>query len=95
MKSVRLPTIPEIIILLLLFLAVVFSFQTIFNLPIQLALFISWFLVIALGLRLGFRYQELQDAIIKGIANGLEAVLILVAVGASLGHGLLVALCQH
>ena len=47
MKSVRLPSIPEIIILLLLFLAVVFSFQTIFNLPIQLALFISWFLVIA------------------------------------------------
>ena len=32
-------------------------------------------LVIALGLRLGFRYQELQDAI-KRISNGLEAILI-------------------
>ena len=54
MKSVRLPSMLEIIVLLLLFLAVVFSFQTIFDLPIQLALFISWFLVIALGLRLDF-----------------------------------------
>ncbi|MGG5736240.1 MULTISPECIES: Na+/H+ antiporter NhaC [Bacillus] len=85
MKSVRLPSMLEIIVLLLLFLAVVFSFQTIFDLPIQLALFISWFLVIALGLRLGFRYQELQDAITKGISNGLEAILILVAVGALIG----------
>ena len=42
-------------------------------------------LVIALGLRLGFRYQELQDAITKGISNGLEAILILVAVGALIG----------
>ncbi len=32
-----------------------------------------------------FRYQELQDAITKGISNGLEAILILVAVGALIG----------
>lgn len=85
MKSVRLPSMTEIIVLLLLFLGIVFSFQTIFELPIQLALFISWFLVIALGIRLGFRYQDLQDAITKGISNGLEAVLILLAIGALIG----------
>ncbi len=62
-----------------------FPSKRFFDLPIQLALFISWFLVIALGLRLGFRYQELQDAITKGISNGLEAILILVAVGALIG----------
>ncbi|WP_369900186.1 Na+/H+ antiporter NhaC [Bacillus manliponensis] len=85
MKSVRLPSMTEIIILLVMFLGIVFSFQTIFELPIQLALFISWFLVIGLGIRLGFRYQDLQDAITKGISNGLEAVLILLAIGALIG----------
>lgn len=74
----------EVAIVLLLFLAVVFSFTTL-GLPIQLALFISWFIMIILGLRLGYRYETLQEGIIKGISNGLEAVLILFAVGALIG----------
>ncbi|MDI3091008.1 Na+/H+ antiporter NhaC [Priestia megaterium] len=85
MKNVRLPSMLEIICTLGLFLAIVFSFTVIFDLPIQLALFISWFLVILLGLRLGHRYQELQVAITSGISNGLEAILILVSVGALIG----------
>lgn len=72
-------------IVLLLFLAVVVSFALIFELPIQLALFISWFIVIALGIRLGYKYDFLQKAITKGIGNGLEAILILLAVGALIG----------
>lgn len=85
MKSVRLPTILEIVCTLGLFLVIVFSFTAFFDLPIQLALFISWFLVILLGLKLGYRYEELQKAITTGISNGLEAILILVAVGALIG----------
>ncbi|MGG0446021.1 Na+/H+ antiporter NhaC [Bacillus mycoides] len=85
MKHIRLPSVLEVIITLILFLSIVFSFQIILDLPIQLALFISWFLMIGLGFRLGFSYQELQGAITKGIANGLEAVLILIAVGALIG----------
>ncbi|MFD2212359.1 Na+/H+ antiporter NhaC [Metabacillus endolithicus] len=85
MKSVRLPTILEIVCTLGLFLVIVFSFTAFFDLPIQLALFISWFLVILLGFKLGYRYEELQKAITTGISNGLEAILILVAVGALIG----------
>ncbi|AXI28708.1 Na+/H+ antiporter NhaC [Priestia megaterium] len=85
MKNVRLPSMLEIICTLGLFLGIVFSFTVTFDLPIQLALFISWFLVILLGLRLGHRYQELQGAITSGISNGLEAILILVSVGALIG----------
>ncbi|MCM3409571.1 Na+/H+ antiporter NhaC [Metabacillus litoralis] len=85
MKSVRLPTILEIVCTLGLFLVIVFSFTAFFDLPIHLALFISWFLVILLGLKLGYRYEELQKAITTGISNGLEAILILVAVGALIG----------
>ncbi|AZV43428.1 antiporter [Peribacillus asahii] len=87
MRDIRLPSILEIICTLGLFLVIVFSFTAFFDLPIQLALFISWFIVILLGLRLGFRYEELQKAITTGISNGLEAILILIAVGA-LGPGL-------
>ncbi|MBQ4814921.1 Na+/H+ antiporter NhaC [Bacillus pumilus] len=85
MKSVRLPSMVEIIAVLGLFLAIVLSFTIYFNLDIQLALFISWFLAIGLGLHLGHAYKDLQSAITKGISNGLEAVLILLAVGALIG----------
>lgn len=85
MKTIRLPYMWEIIVTLGLFLAIVFSFTALYELPIQLALFISWFLVMILGARLGHRYQDLQGAITKGISNGLEAILILIAVGALIG----------
>src|SRR5699024_6319567 len=81
----RHPTILEVLILLVLFLAIAFSFTGIFDLSIQLALFIALFLVIMLGLRLGYKYDDLQEALKNGIFNGLEAVLILIAVGALIG----------
>ncbi|GGE81042.1 Na+/H+ antiporter NhaC [Priestia taiwanensis] len=85
MKQARLPSMIEIMLMLTMFLGVVFSFTAIYELPIQLALFISWFFVIILGLYLGHKYGELQEAITKGITNGLEAILILIAVGALIG----------
>ncbi|RBN38759.1 Na+/H+ antiporter NhaC, partial [Priestia megaterium] len=85
MNTTRLPAMWEIMIVLALFLAVVISFATVFDLPIQLALFISWFIVMALGVRLGYTYNQLQGAITRGISNGLEAILILLAVGMLIG----------
>lgn len=85
MKEVRLPNLLEIIILLFGFLALVLSFTVFLDLPIQLALFISWFIAIILGVRLGHSYKDLQASIVTGISNGLEAVLILVSVGALIG----------
>ncbi|AFI28905.1 antiporter [Bacillus sp. A053] len=85
MKDVRLPTLFEIIIVLGSFLALVMSFTVFLDLPIQLALFISWFIAMILGIRLGYTYKDMQNAILHGISNGLEAVLILVSVGALIG----------
>ncbi|AXF55241.1 Na+/H+ antiporter NhaC [Salicibibacter kimchii] len=84
-RSVRQPTLLEVIIVLGLFLAIAFSFVSVVDLPIQLALFIALFLIVILGIRLGYTYNDLQEAIKSGISNGLEAVLILVAVGALIG----------
>ncbi|WP_044428612.1 malate-H+/Na+-lactate antiporter MleN [Bacillus spizizenii] len=85
MKDVRLPTLFEIIIVLGSFLALVMSFTVFLDLPIKLALFISWFIAMILGIRLGYSYKDMQNAILNGISNGLEAVLILVSVGALIG----------
>src|SRR5690606_29393363 len=79
------PNYAEIILVLVIFITTMFSFMTLLDLPIQLALFISWFVLILLGLRLGHSYKNLQQSILKGIYDGLEATLVLVVVGALIG----------
>lgn len=81
----RMPNYAEIILVLVIFITTMFSFMTLLDLPIQLALFISWFVLILLGLRLGHSYKNLQQSILKGIFDGLEATLVLVVVGALIG----------
>lgn len=72
MKDVRLPTLFEIIIVLGVFLALVLSFTVFLDLPIQLALFVSWFIAMLLGIRLGYSYKDLQTAIVHGISTALK-----------------------
>ncbi|WP_091583919.1 Na+/H+ antiporter NhaC [Alteribacillus bidgolensis] len=84
-KEARLPTVYEVIGVLILFIVIMFGFINLLELPIQLALFTSWFMVIGLGLWIGLRYKKLQDGLLQGISNGLEAVLILITVGALIG----------
>ncbi|WP_162045920.1 Na+/H+ antiporter NhaC [Vibrio taketomensis] len=81
----RLPSMTQVIVALGLFLLMAFSFTAQLNLPIQLALYIGWFIIIVLGLRLGHQYKELEQAALNGVSNGLGAVLILLAVGALVG----------
>ncbi|HAS8286016.1 TPA: Na+/H+ antiporter NhaC [Vibrio vulnificus] len=81
----RLPSLPQVLISLGLFLLLAFSFTAKLDLPIQLALYIGWFIIMVLGLRLGHQYKDLEKAALNGISNGLGAVLILLAVGALVG----------
>jgi len=84
-KTVKKPSLLEVIILLTVFLVIAFSFTTVLDLSIQLALFIALFLVIILGLKIGYTYNDLQDAIKEGVGGGIEAILILISVGALIG----------
>lgn len=84
-KSIRLPNFMEVSVVLLAFIILMYLFIAVLDLPIQLALFISWFTVILLGLRLGHTYNGMQDGLLKGITSGMEAVLILITVGALIG----------
>ncbi len=84
-RSAQLPSLFQVFMALGLFLLLAFSFTAKLNLPIQLALYIGWFLIIGLGIKLGHQYKDLEKAATNGIANGLGAVLILLAVGALVG----------
>lgn len=81
----RLPSLTQVIVSLGLFLLLAFSFTAKLDLPIQLALYIGWFVIMTLGIRLGHKYKDLENAALNGISNGLGAVLILLAVGALVG----------
>ncbi|WNK19748.1 hypothetical protein P1P91_13070 [Halomonas piscis] len=45
----RLPTMGEVITIMVGFIAIMFLYINVFDLPIQLALFSAWFLVMGLG----------------------------------------------
>ncbi|WP_069384521.1 Na+/H+ antiporter NhaC [Halomonas caseinilytica] len=81
----RLPSLGEVGAVMVGFIAIMFLFINVFGLPIQLALFTSWFLVMGLGLKLKLSYEAMQRGLIDGIHNGMEAVLVLITVGALIG----------
>lgn len=81
----RLPTLAEVLFVLITFTVIMFLFVVQFGIPIQLALLTTWFMIMVVGLRIGYTYMEMQDGILKGIYDGLEAVLVLICVGALIG----------
>ncbi|MGQ7249817.1 Na+/H+ antiporter NhaC [Halomonas sp. V046] len=82
---IRLPSMTEVLAVMVGFIAIMFLSINVLGLPIQLALFASWFLVMALGLKLKMSYASMQEGLIDGIHNGMEAVLVLTTVGALIG----------
>ncbi|WP_348826874.1 Na+/H+ antiporter NhaC [Halomonas sp. RT37] len=82
---IRLPGMAEVLAVMIGFIAIMFLSINVLGLPIQLALFASWFLVMALGVRLKIRYASMQEGLINGIHNGMEAILVLTTVGALIG----------
>ncbi|GGC84661.1 Na+/H+ antiporter NhaC [Thalassobacillus devorans] len=81
----RLPKLSEVVFVLVSFIVIMFLFVVQFGIPIQLALLTTWFVIMAVGLKIGYNYAEMQQGIMKGIYDGLEAVLILISVGALIG----------
>ncbi len=84
-RKLPLPSMLQVFLVLGTFLLLAFSFTAKFNLPIQLALCVGWFLAMALGIKLGHKYKDLEAAAGEGIYKGMGAILILLAVGALVG----------
>lgn len=57
--------------------------------PNQMALFVAAAIAVMIGLKNGFGWEEMEQAMIRGIALSLGAVLILLSVGALIGTWLL------
>src|SRR5690625_4608187 len=84
-REKRLPSLGVLLTILGLFVVIMFSFIVILKLPIQLALLAVWFMIMGFGLYLGYDYLEMEKGILKGIYEGMGAILILIAVGALIG----------
>lgn len=81
----RLPSLSETLFVLIGFGAIMVTFIVVFGISIHLALLTTWFLIIGLGLKIGYSYKQLQDGLLSGINDGLEAVIVLTSVGALIG----------
>src|SRR5690625_1020560 len=81
----KLPSVPMLISILVLFVIIMFGFIVILELPIQLALLTVWFVIIGFGIYLKYTYFEMEKGLLKGIHEGMGATLILIAVGALIG----------
>lgn len=81
--------IPLIIMIGLLFAAVQYFGDNSSYGPNQIALLLATGVAIIIGFKNGYRWQAMEQAIIKGISISLGAVLILLAVGSLIGTWLL------
>lgn len=81
--------IPLIALILMLGSAVyLFSDNSSYG-PNQIALMLSMGIAILIGLKNGYKWHDIEEAIVKGISLSLGAVLILLTVGALIGTWLL------
>lgn len=83
-KNEMLPKMWQVLFVLGGFLVLAFIFIS-SGIGVQLALFGGWFLAFAVGKSMGMAYIDMEKAAIKGIANGMNAILILLTVGALIG----------
>lgn len=84
-REPRLPSLAMLFTILGLFVVIMFGFIVILELPIQLALLTVWFMIMGFGLYLGYGYLKMEKGLLKGIYEGMGAILILIAVGALIG----------
>lgn len=83
--AVKLPSMRQILLLALTIVGCIVLFSVVNDVPVQVPLVISWFCIIGLGVMLGHSYNALQKGLIDGIAQGGDAILVLIAVGALIG----------
>ena len=84
-NNYRLPTGKEILFILIAFMITMFVVVIYLELPIQLALLLIWFIIIPVGLKIGHSYNQLQAGLCKGIYEGMEAILVMISIGALIG----------
>lgn len=77
-----------ILVCLLSFSVMLFGSDSSYG-PNQIALFLSAFVAVTIGLKNGYKWADMEQAMVHGISLSLGAVLILFSVGALIGTWLL------
>ncbi|RDV25464.1 Na+/H+ antiporter NhaC [Alteromonas aestuariivivens] len=79
------PSMRQIFVLVFSIIATLYLLTEVLSQSIQIALLASWFLIMALGKVNGVSYPRMQHGLIQGISKGMDAILVLMAVGALIG----------
>jgi len=85
MQTVRQPSLLQVGLLAGVIILMIIVMTQYTPLPIQLALLGAWFATLGLGKWLGRSYESMQNGLLTGISQGMEAILVLIAVGALIG----------
>ena len=85
MQTVRQPSLLQVGLLAGVIIVMIIVMTQYTPLPIQLALLGAWFATLGLGKWLGRSYESMQNGLLTGISQGMEAILVLIAVGALIG----------
>lgn len=80
---------PVAILILLLVAALIFFGQDASYGPNQISLILCAVIAALVGLRLGFSWKQMQEAMVKGVALAMGAVFILLVVGSLIGTWIL------
>ena len=81
----RKPTFGYAVFVISVILAVTLALVVFMHAPIEPAFFLIWLVMFPLTMYLGYTYEEITEAAMDSIKGGLEAMLIVLAVGAMIG----------
>lgn len=84
-RTERQPTMLHVTLLAVVIILFIVGMTQWMDLPIHLALTAAWFATLGLGKWLGQSYEHMQRGLLTGISQGMEAILVLIAVGALIG----------
>lgn len=84
-KKHKKPSLQFAVLTLLVIVAFMATGLIIFKIKLNTLMFLSWLLMVPFAMKLGFSFEELEDGAYSMIKKGLQAMIIIMAVGALIG----------
>lgn len=81
----RKPTLGSALGILITLITVFVLGMQLYNVKLQTLLLLGWLIIIPFGIRLGHSYEELEKEAFSTVGKGLQALMILLSVGALVG----------
>ncbi|EPZ59014.1 malate-2H(+)/Na(+)-lactate antiporter domain protein [[Clostridium] sordellii ATCC 9714] len=85
MREKQIPTFAYSLFTLLSLATFMVLGVTVLGVHLNVTMFLAWILINVFALKLGYTYQELETKALDTVRNSLQAVVIMLAVGALIG----------